>query len=108
LKDAKKHLHGRLLLEKGDAPVTARELYKKLSSLWREIGAWKQISLKKGFCEFQFPSIEDMRKIWAIGTFNLKPGVLRLIKWLADFCPHTQKQTCEQVWILLMDLPQEY
>jgi len=80
----------------------------KLSSLWREIGAWKLVSLGKGIYEFQFSSIEDMRKIWAIGTFNLKPGVLRLIKWSADFCPYTQKQTRAHVWIRLMGLPQEY
>jgi len=64
---------------------------KKLSSLWREISAWKLVSLGKGIYEFQFSSIEDMSQIWAIGTFYLKHGVLRLIKWSADFCPYTQK-----------------
>jgi len=39
-----------------------------------------------------------MRKIWGIGTF----------KWSADFGPYSHKWTHVQVWIRLMDLPQEY
>jgi len=41
-------------------------------------------------------------------TVNLKPGLLRLFEWTQDFNVHTQRNTHAQVWIKLMDLPQEY
>jgi hypothetical protein len=43
-----------------------------------------------------------------MGTINLKPGVIRYSKWTNDFNPFTQRQTHTQIWIRLMELPQEY
>ncbi|MCI19975.1 NBS resistance protein, partial [Trifolium medium] len=43
-----------------------------------------------------------------MGSMNLKPGVLRLSKWTNDFNSHTQRQTHAQIWIRLIELPQEY
>jgi len=62
----------------------------------------------KGFFEFTFASQEDLCKVWAAGTANLKPGVLRLFEWAKDFNIHTHRQTHAQVWIRLWELPQEY
>lgn len=53
-------------------------------------------------------SYEDKRTAWALGTVNLKSGLLRLFKWSKDFNAHTQRQTHAQVWILLHELPHEY
>jgi hypothetical protein len=106
--DCKKNLHGRLVLNKGDKPMTARDLSSKLTLLWKTTGQWRMISLGRGFYEFQFASFEDMRIAWSMGTINLKPGVLRLSKWTNDFNPFTQRQTHAQIWIRLMELPQEY
>ncbi|KAK2357831.1 hypothetical protein QL285_095068 [Trifolium repens] len=108
LADCKKNLHGRLVMNKGDKPLSARELSGKLSSVWKTANQWKMISLGRGFYEFQFVSFEDMRLAWSMGTINLKPGVLRLSKWTNDFNPYTQRQTHTQIWIRLMELPQEY
>ncbi|MCH97539.1 DUF4283 domain protein, partial [Trifolium medium] len=80
LADCKKNLHGRLVMNKGD----------------------------RGFYEFQFVSFEDMCLAWSMGTINLKPGVLRLSKWSNDFNSYTRRQTHTQIWIRLMELPQEY
>jgi len=49
-----------------------------------------------------------MRSVWAKGTMILKPGVLRLFEWKKDFNMHKQKNTHAQVWIRLIELPQEY
>jgi len=49
-----------------------------------------------------------MRTIWALGAVNLRPGFLRFSCWTKDFIPKAQAQTHAQVWIRLMQLPQEY
>jgi hypothetical protein len=108
LADCKKHLHGRLLLNRGEKPITAKELKTKLSSIWKTSGPWHLVSLGRGFYEFQFVSYEDMHLAWSMGSMNLKPGLLRLSKWTNDFNPYTQRQTHAQVWVRFMELPQEY
>jgi len=54
-------------MRKGEKPYTAKELYLKLSKLWKLSGHWKLVSLGHGFFEFQFPSLEDMSLAWAHG-----------------------------------------
>jgi hypothetical protein len=49
-----------------------------------------------------------MRTSLAMGTANLKPGMLRLSRWSKDFNKYSQRLTHAQVWIRLIDLPQEY
>lgn len=66
------------------------------------------LSLGKGYYEFSFTFVTDLRAVWAMGTINLKPGVLRLFEWTKDFNMHTQRNAHAQVWIRLMELPQEY
>jgi hypothetical protein len=83
-------------MNKGDMPLTACELSGKHSTIWKTANQWKMVSLGRGFYEFQFVSIEDMRLAWSMGTINLKPGVLRLSKWTNDFNPYTQRQTQTQ------------
>ena len=102
------NLHGRLVLNKGDKPYTAKEISDKLSKQGKTAAPWKLISLGKGFFEFSFASVADMRLVWAMGMVNLKPGLLRLSEWAKDFNKHTQWQTHAHVWVRLMELPQEY
>jgi hypothetical protein len=66
------------------------------------------ISLGRGFYEFSFSSDDDVRTILAMGTVNLKPGLLCLSQWSKDFNKYSQRLTHAQVWIRLLDLPQEY
>jgi len=49
-----------------------------------------------------------LSQIWALGVVNLKPGFLRFYSWTKDFDPNAQAQTHAQVWVRLMQLPQEY
>jgi len=104
----KQNLRGRLVLNKGDKPYMKKDLELKLQKLWKTTGAWSLLSLGRGFYEFSFASEDDLRSVWAMGTVNLKPGLLRLFEWTKDFSIYTQCNTHAQVWIRLMALPQEY
>ena len=104
----KTHLHGRLTLRKGDTPLTTQALKAKLSIQWPQLQNWNLIALGKGFFELRFNSIEDMRRIWALGAVNLKPGLMRFYCWSKDFTPQAQSQTHAQVWVRFLNLPQEY
>ena len=104
----KKTLRGRLILNKGDKPYTSTEIHQRLQKHWNTSAPWSLLSLGRGYYEFYFASEADMRSVWAKGTIILKPGVLRLFEWKKDFNMHKQKNTHAQVWIRLIELPQEY
>jgi len=48
--DYRRNLHGLLLMNKGDKPLTTRDMPNKLSVLWKSLGQWKLISLGMEFC----------------------------------------------------------
>ena len=60
LEDCKTHLHGRIIVSKGDKPLTHLDLTKLLQPVWKALGPWKPIPLGKHFYEFEFASLEDM------------------------------------------------
>jgi len=108
LTDCSSNLHGRLMLHKGDAPLTTLALKTKLNNLWPHIHNWDITPLGRGFFEFHFSSVEEMHRIWAMGAVNLKPGLLRFYCWTSEFSIQAQTQTHAQIWVRLMPLPQEY
>jgi len=81
LKDCKTYLHGRTILSKGDKPLTHLALTKKLQLVWNVIGRWKAIPLGKGFYEFEFSSLEDMRCVLEKGSWQLSHAFLTLFTW---------------------------
>lgn len=66
------------------------------------------ISIGRGFFEFSFSSIEDLRRVLAVGSWTLSPGILTLFSWTPDFRPNLVKQTNAQCWIRIHGLPREY
>jgi len=108
LDECRNALRGRITLVKGDKPYTARDLAKKLYSIWKLAQKWKMVPLGKGYYDFHFESLDEFRKIWAAGTVNLKPGLLRLSQWTKDFSHYNKKQTHASIWIRLVELPHEY
>jgi len=108
ISDCRMNLHGRITLATGDTPLITQALKNKLCSLWPTLKEWNVLPLGRGFFEFHFGSVEDMRKIWALGVVNLKPGILRFSCWTKAFKPHNQAQTHAHIWVRLMQLPQEY
>lgn len=75
LKDCKHNLQGRVIWPKGTAPVSLESLRIRLSSLWKSLGSWGIISLGKGCYEFVFSSVEDLRSVRSVGSWNLSPGI---------------------------------
>lgn len=108
LESCKNHLHGRLMLSKGSMPMKVSDLRCKLLDLWKQIGSWNIISLGRGFYEFSFSSLEDLRSVLAIGLWNLGSGSLRLFSWTKDFIPYSLKNTIIQVWVRFYGIAQDY
>jgi len=75
LKDCKTYLHGQIILSKGDKHLTNLGLTKKLQLAWKAIPLWK------GFYEFEFSSLEDMRWVLEMGSWQLSHAFLRLFAW---------------------------
>jgi len=108
VEDCRKVLRARLTLNKGEKPYSARDLNSKIGNIWKTSAGWKMVPLGKGFYDFHFESMEDLKKIMAAGTVNIKPGLLRFSQWTKDFRLLTQKRTHVSLWIRLVELPQEY
>ena len=108
LEICKHNLRGRLVLNKGDKPYTTKDIHLKLQKQWKTTGEWSMRPLGSGYFEFIFSSVIDLHMVWASRTVNLKPGILRLFEWTKDFNMNKERNTHAQVWIRLMELPQEY
>jgi hypothetical protein len=107
--DACKHnLHGRIVWPKGSTPVTVVALKEKLSMIWKGFSKWGIISLGKGYFEFTFSTLEDVRRVRSIPSWNINPGLLKLFAWTKDFNPKSQRNTSAQVWVKFFGLSQEY
>ncbi|XP_058783669.1 uncharacterized protein LOC131658389 [Vicia villosa] len=106
----KHNLHGRVIWTKGSKPLTVQNLKEKekLLGLWKSLGKWGLTSLGKGYFEFSFSSLEDVRKVRSISSWNLNPGILKLFTWSKDFNPAMLKQSSAQVWVCIHGLAQEY
>ncbi|XP_029129942.1 uncharacterized protein LOC114916720 [Cajanus cajan] len=102
------HLHGRVLLAKGQQPLKVDELKARLSKVWKHIAGWNIIPLGRGFFELEFQRSHDLEVVLAAGSLNLDPGWLRLSLWKPDFNPRCYKNTFAQVWLRILELPQEY
>lgn len=85
------NLRGRLVLNKCDKPYTTKDIIVKLMKKWKTSGKRKMVSLGRGYYEFSFVSYGDLRSVWAMGTTNMKLGVLRLIEWTKDFNAFTHR-----------------
>ncbi|XP_058783917.1 uncharacterized protein LOC131658665 [Vicia villosa] len=108
LESCKHNLHGRILWPKGSTPFTVQQLKTKLLSLWSSLQKWGVTSLGKGFFEFSFSSLEDVRRVRASPAWNLNPGILKLFPWTKDFVPSNMNQSSAQVWVRIHGLAQEY
>jgi hypothetical protein len=76
--------------------------------MWKDLSRWGVISLGKGYFEFMFSSLEDVRRVKSIPSWNLNPGMLKCFAWTKDFNPRLQHNTSVQVWVKFFGLSQEY
>lgn len=102
------NLVGRLTGPSNCVAPKAHELAHRLRSLWPSLSHWSIAPLGKGFFMFQFQTLEDMQRVWSLGSVNLNPGVLRLIHWSPTFSPKTYKNTFAHVWVRFWDLGYAY
>ncbi|MCH82982.1 hypothetical protein A2U01_0003796 [Trifolium medium] len=93
---------------KGVTPLTVVVLKNKLTPLWKDLARWGITSLGKGYYEFSFSSLEDVRRVRSVASWNLEPGYLKLFAWSGDFNPSLQRNTTAQVWVRIYGLSQEY
>jgi hypothetical protein len=108
LEACKHNLHGRIIWPKGATPSTVADLKNKLSTLWKDLSKWGVSSLGKGYYEFVFSTLEDVRRVRSIASWNLNPGLLKLFAWSKDFNPRVQQNNSAQVWVRFYGLSQEY
>lgn len=57
---------------------------------------------------FSFSTLEDVRRVRSITSWNLSPSFLKLFSWTKDFNPTLLKHSSAQVWICIHGLAQEY
>jgi len=55
----KTNLRGRLVLNKGEKSYSTKEIESKLQKQWKTAGAWRMMSLGRGYYEFFFASEMD-------------------------------------------------
>jgi len=104
----KYNLHARVIWPKGAMPLTMLALRNKLSTLWSNLSRWGITSLGKGFYEFTFSCLEDVKRVRSISSWNLNPGIMKLFTWSRDFNPKMHNSTSAQVWVQIHGLAQEY
>ncbi|GAU42257.1 hypothetical protein TSUD_327350 [Trifolium subterraneum] len=108
LNACKHNLHGRIIWPKGATPLTVSDLKNKLCTMWKDLSKWGVSSLGKGYYEFVFSTLEDVRRVRSIASWNLNPGMLKLFAWSKDFNPRVQQNVSAQVWVRFYGLSQEY
>ncbi|KAL8518453.1 hypothetical protein ACS0TY_009723 [Phlomoides rotata] len=101
-------LIGRVTHARGDKPLGQAELIKKLSDIWGVRTPWSLIPIGEGYYNFQFSCGDDKERIFAKRTWQIKPGLLRLQRWVQDFNPYKVSSSVAQVWICISELPLEY
>jgi len=108
METCKHNLHARVIWPKGSTPLIVLALRKKLSEIWKDLSLWGVMSLGKGFYEFSFSCLEDVKRVRSIASWNLNPGILKLFTWTKDFSPNVQNSSLAQVWLRIYGLSQEY
>ena len=98
-------LIGRIILSKGDSPWKLVKLKERLASILGLNSHWRLISLGRAFYHIFLSSISYRDLVWGRGSLLLKPGVLRLQKWVPSFDPFKEKTITTQLWIQLFVFP---
>jgi len=104
----KLNLQARIIWPKGSTTPTIFDMRNKLSSLWKILGKWGISSLGKGYFELTFSSLEDVKKVRSVPSWNLNLGILKLFAWSKDFKPNMQSSNTAQAWLRIYGLSQEY
>ncbi|CAK8533231.1 unnamed protein product [Lathyrus sativus] len=80
--------HGHIIWPIGMSLLIIASIKTKLGLYWKDLSKWGIISLRKGFYEFSFSSLEDVRRVRSSPSWNLDPSYLKLFSWTGDFNPN--------------------
>jgi len=69
-------------------------------------GEW--LLLVRDIMNSLFSSVEDVRRVRSVASWNLNLGFLKLFAWQNDFNLNLQRNTSAQVWVRIYGLAQEY
>ncbi|KAL8497099.1 hypothetical protein ACS0TY_020687 [Phlomoides rotata] len=101
-------LIGRIIHVCGDKPVAHETLVTRLGDIWGIKTPWSLTPLGEGYYNMRFSYDADMEKFFARRLWQLKPGLLRLQRWVPDFNPFRVNTSVVQAWIRISELPLEY
>lgn len=87
----------KLSLAPGDFPYTLDNLSSKLSQAWGIAGVWQLVPLGRGYYNIQITNLIDRDRILDRRTWALKPGMMRLQRWVRGFNPYKINTTLAQV-----------
>jgi len=69
-------LHARIIYPKGSTPLSTFALRAKLVAQWKDLGRWGVKNIGKGYFEFTFATLEDLKRVRSIRSWNLNPGFI--------------------------------
>ncbi|KAL8524256.1 hypothetical protein ACS0TY_014002 [Phlomoides rotata] len=101
-------LIARLIHAKGEEPYLLETLTRKLEATWNISGGWKLIPIGRGYYNVQLSNLDDRDRILGRTSWSLKPGVIRVQRWVWDFHPYKTSTSIAQVWVRLFEIPMEY
>lgn len=64
--------------------------------------------LGRGYYNIQLPCLELRNKILDKRTWGLKPGVMRVQRWIQSFNPYKVNTNLAQVWVRFFEIPMEF
>jgi len=69
METCKHNLHARIIWPKGSTPLIVYALRKKLYVLWKDLNMWGVTSLGKGYYEFCFSTLEDLKRVRSFASW---------------------------------------
>lgn len=101
-------LIGHVIYSKGEKPLPTLELQRKLETIWEMSSPLRLLPLGRGYFNIHFGSNEERNKAFLRQSWAMKPGLLRLHKWVPNFNPYKVNSSTAQVWVRVFELPIEY
>ncbi|KAL8513124.1 hypothetical protein ACS0TY_019344 [Phlomoides rotata] len=106
--DLRDTLIGRIIHVRGDKPLVHDALVTRLGDIWGIKTPWSLIPLGESYYNIRFSCDADREKIFVRRSWQLKPGLLRLQRWVPNFIPFRVNTSVVQAWIRISELPLEY
>lgn len=101
-------LIGRILLNKGVAPVSVVHLKPILEERWKIFDDWNLVSLGRGFYTLQFSSKRDQKWVASTPIWNFSRGAMHIRERTPGCDPFKLNPLTAPVWVQIYKLPYEF